>query len=93
MLNYTTNNMELFRLDIGNNDSIILRFPDRATAEKYLCFGDDGYDLANILLAIRVNTNGIGYIELGEITDHDTIIDFRHFKLRDDDNDNDDDNE
>jgi hypothetical protein len=73
--------MHLFRLDLDNGDTIVLRFPDKETAEKYLNCGDEGYDLCQILssMVFATDPNPKGYIELGEITDRDTIIDWRHF--------------
>lgn len=72
--------MYLCRLDLGNNDSIVLRFPDKETADKYLFFGDDGYKLGNILLTIGVNTEILNYIELGNITESDTVLDWHHIR-------------
>lgn len=73
-------NKYLCRLDLRNGDSVVVRFPDAETADKYLYFGDDGYKFANILLAIGTGEKTLNYIALGEITDNDTILDWRHIK-------------
>lgn len=72
--------MKLVRLDLGNNDSIVLRFPDDKNPEDYLNFGDEGYNLCQVLSAMNITNNIIGYKDLGEVSKNDTIIDFRHFR-------------
>lgn len=75
-----TKKMHMCRLALGNGDSIVLRFPDKKTADKYLFFRDDGNKLANIVLAIGVTVDVTNYIELGDVTNNDTILDWRHIK-------------
>lgn len=62
-----------------SNDSVIITLPEGLSKDEYLDFGDKGYKLNEILLSIGFTKGKMNFIELGEIKNTDTIINFRHF--------------
>lgn len=75
-------NISHFRLQLSEDDSVIVQFPDQVVAERYIDNpGNVGYKLLDPLLTLYDgDLRTVKLVGLETISENDTTISFRHIK-------------